>query len=268
MKIIVSHDIDHITAWEHKNALIPKFIIRSSIELFSGVISVREYMLRFKRIFIENRWQNIDDLMAFDLSHNIPSSFFVGMANGVGLEYSIEKAYYWADRIYQKGFDVGVHGIAYDDIEQMRNEHMKLCKKLNISDIGIRMHYLRNDKKTFTHLSNIGYLYDSTELKDENPYKIGEMWEFPLHIMEGNIFYQNGKRWTSLTLEEYKDISINRIEELENKSIKYMTLLFHDRYYDDSFTIWKKWYEWVVMYLKDKGHTFISYKDAIKELTQ
>lgn len=268
MKIIVSHDIDHITAFEHKNALIPKFIIRSSIELFSGVISIKEYLLRFKRIFIENRWQNIDDLMAFNLNHNIPSSFFVGMANGMGLEYPIEKAYYWAERIHKKGFDVGVHGIAFDDIIQMRSEYKLLSIKLSKQEVGIRMHYLRKDEQTFKNLSNIGYLYDSTILKDENPFKIGEMWEFPLHIMEGNIFYQDGKRWTSKTLEEYKDITIQRIDELENKGMQYMTLLFHDRYYDDSFLIWKNWYEWVILYLKEKGHTFISYKDAIEELEQ
>ena len=46
-----------------------------------------------------------------------------------------------------------------------------------------------------------------------------------------------------------------------------MTLLFHDRYFDDSFKIWKEWYIWVINYFKNKGYEFISYEKAIKELS-
>ena len=39
MKVIISHDIDHITAREHlTDTIIPKFIIRNKIELLTGKI--------------------------------------------------------------------------------------------------------------------------------------------------------------------------------------------------------------------------------------
>jgi len=40
MKVIISHDIDHITVFEHKKDLIlPEFILRSSVELLLGSVS-------------------------------------------------------------------------------------------------------------------------------------------------------------------------------------------------------------------------------------
>jgi hypothetical protein len=50
MKIIISHDIDHITVFEHKKDLIiPKFIIRSFIELGLGYISFSELGVKIYR---------------------------------------------------------------------------------------------------------------------------------------------------------------------------------------------------------------------------
>jgi len=265
MKIIVSHDIDHITAFEHKNMLIPKFLIRASIELAIGVISFSEYLLRYKSIFIENKWQNLNEIMDFNEKNNIPTTFFVGMNNGMGLDYSLSNAKYWAKKINERNFDIGLHGIAYNSYDEMKKEYNELFKIIN-KDFGIRMHYLRSDSSTFDNLSSLGYLYDSTILKDRNPYKKNGMWEFPLHIMDVNIFQREGKRYTSKTLNEYKQITIDRIEELKQKNIKYMTLLFHDRYFDNSFAIWKEWYIWIIEYLKSGDYEFISYKDAIKEL--
>lgn len=264
MKIIVSHDVDHLTPWEHKNLIVPKFLIRATIEYIKGIISFTEYSLRYKSLFT-NKWQNIEEIIKFNKEHNIPATFFIGMNNGVGLDYPLNKALNWAKKIFDSDFDVGVHGIEYNDYNKIKEEYDFLFNVIN-DEIGIRMHYLRNDSNTLENLSKVGYLFDSTALEDKNPYKINNMWEFPLHIMEGQIFYQDGKRYTSKTLEEYKKITIKRVDELEEKGINYMSLLFHDRYFDDSFKIWKEWYIWVINYLKDKGYKFISYKEAIKEL--
>ena len=48
MKVIVSHDIDHLTVSEHlfKDAIVPKYYIRSYIELLSGKISLAELFNR------------------------------------------------------------------------------------------------------------------------------------------------------------------------------------------------------------------------------
>lgn len=264
MKIIVSHDIDHLTAWEHKNLLIPKFLIRATIEYAKGIISTSEYLLRYKSI-IFNKWQNLEEIMNFDKENNIPATFFIGVNNGMGLDYPLKQALKWAQIIHNNGFDIGVHGIEYCDYSIMKKEYNFLYNIVN-DNIGIRMHYLRNDPSTFKKLSKVGYLFDSTIFEDKNPYKINNMWEFPLHIMEVNIFYPNKEKWLTKSLKEYKEYTKKRIKELNKKNINYLTLLFHDRYFDKSHIYWRDWYIWVINYLKNEGHTFISYKDAIKEL--
>lgn len=90
MKIIISHDVDHITVWEHrKDLIIPKFIMRSFIEFTLGYISTSEIRNRFKE-FVKNKWQNIKELIEFDRENKIPSTFFIGVANGMGLNYSLK----------------------------------------------------------------------------------------------------------------------------------------------------------------------------------
>jgi hypothetical protein len=265
-KVIISHDVDHITVFEHyKDLIIPKFLIKSTIEKLIGVITWKEYFLRYKRIF-ENKWQNINELMEFNKKNNIPTTFFLGMNNGMYLSYSLKEAILWVNKIKQKEFDVGVHGIEFKDFDIMKKEYENLYSIIK-DDIGIRMHYLRYDENTFNNLSKIGYLFDSTYLKDINPFKIGKMWEFPLHIMDGHIFYEDA-RYTTKSLVYYKEKTIKRLNELKNKNINYITILFHDRYFDDSFRIWKEWYIWLIKYLKNNNYTFISYKKAIQELEE
>jgi len=263
MKIIVSHDIDHITAFEHKNMIIPKSIIRASIELFNRKITFKEYLLRYNELLI-NRWHNLDELMSFNKEYNIPATFFIGVNNGLGLDYSIDNTIKWAKRIQGNNFNIGVHGINYENYNGIQKEY-NILKDIIGDDFGIRMHYLRQNSDTFNNIEKSGYIFDTTFIEDTNPYKIGNMWEFPLHIMDGDIMYQ-GKRWITKSLDEYKDITKKRVEELIAKDIKYMTFLFHDRYFNNSFLTWKEWYIWSIKYFKDLGYEFISYRDAINEL--
>ncbi len=264
MKVIISHDIDHLSAFEHKDLLIPKFLIRATIELFLGVISFGEYIKRYKNIFILNKWQNLDELMKFNKQNQIPATFFIGVNSGLGLVYPLEKAKFWAKKIDNEGFDVGVHGIEFDNFEGIKKEYDRLYDIIK-KPIGMRMHYLRNDEKTLNFLADAGYLYDSTTIGDKDPYKIKNMWEFPLHIMEMDLIFED-KRWQSQKFEVIKDKTKRRLDELFSKDLKYISILFHDRYFDDSFLSWKNWYIFTIEYIKQNGIEFISYKDAIKEL--
>ena len=265
MKVIISHDIDHITVFEHKKDLIiPKFILRSSAELLFGSVSKREYYYRFKE-FLRNKWNNIEELMDFDEKKNIPSTFFIGVSNGLGLSYSLDHSEYWIKKIIKCGFDVGIHGIAYDDIDEMKREFSIFREISGLDYFGIRMHYLRHNDKTYTYLAEIGYLFDSSRYILENPYRIGNMWEFPLHIMDGYIIY-DGKRYQRDKIDKIIKRTKNRLSELANLNLKYISILFHDRYFSDSFLSWKLWYINLIDYLRENGFYFISYKDAIKEL--
>ncbi|MCK5846065.1 MAG: polysaccharide deacetylase family protein [Bacteroidales bacterium] len=265
MKIIVSHDVDHITASEHfKSAMIPKFIVRSKIEFLYGKISLKEILLRFSSIF-KNKWNNITELIVFNKKHDIPATFFIGVNNGVGLNYNIKLAEKWIKEIVSRGVDCGVHGIAYDNLEDVKNEYDIFKRISGLDNFGIRMHYLRSDINTFNNLVSAGYTFDSTDYGIKKHYKIGEMHEFPLHIMEGYEL-EAGKKWQSKTKAEAVASTIEKIKDAEKNGIEYLTILFHDRYFEDSFLSWKAWYTDIIQYCKNSGYEFISYADAIKEI--
>lgn len=265
MKVIISHDVDHITVWEHKKDLIiPKFIVRGSMELVIGKIGFTEYFLRFKDL-AENKWQNSEELMEFDGGEQIPSTFFIGAANGVGLSYSLKNAEFWIKKTIEKGFDVGVHGIEFNDLGGIKKEYETFKQISGLSKFGIRMHYLRNSTDTLKFLNEVGYIFDSTLYKPENPFKVGGLWEFPLHIMDGYLFCENSK-WQNKSLEQCKDKTRRIIDGAYKKDIKYLTILFHDTYFSNSFRSWKDWYIWAIGHLKNSGFEFTNYGEAIKEL--
>lgn len=265
MKIIISHDVDSITAWEHKKDLaIPKFIVRNFIELVIGKTDFSEYFLRFKEL-AKNRLQNLEELMTFDIKNKVPSTFFVGVNNGLGLAYSLRTAEYWIKKIAERGFDVGVHGIEFNNLERIRSEYEIFEKLSDLENFGIRMHYLRNSSDTLKFLNEAGYIFDSSLYKLENPYKVGDLWEFPLHVMDTYLFDKNS-RWQDQTLEQVKETTRVKIDRAYSSGIKYFTVLFHDRYFSNSFKSWKDWYVWIVDHLKSSGFEFTSYRESIREL--
>lgn len=265
MKILISHDVDHIHVFEHINDLIiPKFLIRSLIEFTMLKISASEFYYRISDIF-KNKWQNIEELMLYDKENNIKSTFFIGVENGLGLKYSLKHAEFWCNKIIEKGFNIGVHGISFDCFEKIQKEYKMFEKITNLKNFGIRMHYLRTSKNTINFLDQAGYLFDSSEYELKNPYKIGHMWEFPLSIMDGNIFYHN-QRWQNVSLFKAKENTKRLIEFAFNKNLMYFNILFHDRYFCNGFSQWENWYIWLVEYLKNNKFKFISYIDAISEL--
>jgi peptidoglycan/xylan/chitin deacetylase (PgdA/CDA1 family) len=265
MKVIISHDVDHLTAREHlKDMIIPKYVIRAKLELFFGKISLKEFFCRMNEIF-DNKWQNIEEVMRFDKKHNVPSTFFFGMDNGLGLSYNILQAEPWIKRVLENGFEAGVHGIAFNDIDRMKTEFDKFRAISNRNDFGIRMHYLRNDETTLNLIGKTGYEFDSTIYKLEDPHKMGELWEFPLHIMEGYIL-EDGKSWQRLNLEQAKQKTLELIQVISDKNLKYLNILFHDRYFTDAYKTWKAWYIWIIEYLQEKGHEFVNFRQAILEL--
>lgn len=263
MKVIISHDVDHITVWEHKKDLmIPKFIMRSLIESFLGYLP--EAPIRFESI-IQNKWHNLEELMNFDRENKIPATYFVGIANGMGLSYSLKDAEFWIKKILQEGFDVGVHGIAFNNYDDIKAEYEVFRNLSGLSKFGIRMHYLRNSENMLTFLNEAGYLFDATSYRFENPSKIGHLWEFPLHVMDVYVFCKD-KRWQVNTLSQSKEFIKTKIEKAYDRGLKYFTILFHDSYFSDAFKTRKEWYIWLIRYLKENGSSFISYTEAIHEL--
>ncbi|MDA8087540.1 MAG: hypothetical protein M0Z75_12655 [Nitrospiraceae bacterium] len=265
MKVIISHDVDHITAWEHgRDLILPKHIVRNCIEFGLKYISGREMARRFADI-ARNRWHNMEEMMGFDREMGIPSTFFFAVSNGMGLSYSLEDAKFWMNRAMDEGFDIGVHGIEFESPHGITVEFNTFARLTNITGFGIRMHYLRRNDGTLRNLAKAGYRFDSSIAELAPPFRVDSLWEFPLHIMDGNILCRNS-RWQDRSLEQAKDSTKAIFDASFDRGIEYFTILLHDRYFTDSFRTWKNWYIWVTEFVKANGIGFTSYNEAIRQL--
>lgn len=266
MKIIISHDVDHLYVSDHwfKDLFIEKLWARSLIQLIKKEIDTETFLYRLFLPF-HNRMHRIDELMNYDRSHHIPSVFFFGMANGLGMSYHKSQASPIIKKVFNQSFDVGVHGINYQNTEAIRKEHDDFRNISGLKDFGIRNHYVKFNENTFTKQSEAGYLFDSTWFDKEQkefrePYKVKGMWEFPLHIMDV-YSCKEGKLKDSIT--ETK----KRLRKLEQQGISYCTILFHDTNFNERYSPQlKRWYMEVVEYCEKSGYEFISYRKAIEEL--
>ncbi len=266
MKAIVSHDVDHFTATEHlfKDTILPKQFIRSYIELFSGKISLKELLNRYGDLF-KNQWQHLNNLVAFNNSYGVPSTFFIAVNQGVGLSYSKKQAAYWIHHLKSLNCRVHIHGIEYTTYEKIEEEY-NVFKKISVQNkAGIRMHYIRKNEHTLGNLAKAGYLFDSSEYGFSAPYKISNMWEFPFQIMDGFII-ERPKRWQSKNLHQCLEETKKLIGKAHEMNLPYLGIDFHDRYFSNSHKTWKNWYTWLIDYLVNQKIAFTDFESAVLEL--
>lgn len=264
LKIIVSHDVDHLYPSDHllRDFYFPKLWVRSVIQFIEKRITVHVLFARFLSIF-KKRLNCIPEICKFDIENGVCSTFFFGMSKALGMSYARKDAADWIKFVIDKGFDAGVHGCEYKDYGKMRKEYEYFQDISGLSFWGIRNHYVRYDKDTFRKMSEIGYLFDSSEFNKEmptfkKPYKVGKMWEFPLAIMEGYVI-KNDLETTKAYIESF-------LSNLPS-DLRYLTILFHDVFYDEEcYPLEKAFYEWLIRFLNENGFEFISYVDAINEL--
>jgi hypothetical protein len=210
---------------------------------------------------VDRRWNRIPEILEYDSSNNIPSTFFFGMANGLGMSYDLKKANLWIQKVRERNFDVGVHGIDFIN-PQMEYELFK--KYSGLGCFGIRMHYVRYNAETFTKLAKCRYLFDCSEFDKQqiclkDPYRIDALWEFPLQIMDGYIL-KNG-------FEKAKYLTIQSLHNAESRGMSYFSFLFHDYYYNEkTYPVYKEYYEWFIDLCKSRNYDFASYISVVKEL--
>lgn len=266
MKVILSHDIDHISAFEHltKDTILYKYIVRTHFELLINKISFAEYRSRWKELW-KNKWHNVDSIMDYHDELGIKSCFFIGVNNGKGLSYPLKYAQQLIPGILERNYELGVHGIAFDSAAAIKEEYDLFAQLSGQQKFGIRMHYLRTEENTFKNLSESGYVFDSSEVGYKDPYKIGGMWEFPLQLMD-TWAINGGKRYQGNDLSQAKAYTLLKIEEAKRAELNYLSILFHDRYFSNSFETWKAWYCWLVEYLQKEGFEFLTYRECINLL--
>ena len=231
MKVIVSHDVDHLHPSEHffKDLFFPKLWIRSLWELFKGQIGFKLFINRLLLVF-DNRLNRIEELCEYDLRNGVRATYFFGMDNALGMSYKKEKALPYIRYVEEKGFDIGVHGCKYDDLEAIRSEHDAFIVLTGKTSFGIRNHYVRYNEHTFRYMSEAGYLFDTTEFNKtalvyKSPYKVGEMWEFPLAIMDVYVLHHN--------LQETQKRVMAFIDQVNGIKDSYLSILLHDTFFND-----------------------------------
>lgn len=266
MKIIISHDVDHLEATDHicRDLILEKLWIRSFIHMCRGWISPKTFIYRLTILF-HNRMHRIHELIDFDRKHGIPSVFFFGMDKKLGMSYQRKKTVPIIRFAMDAGFDVGVHGVDYQDTAAIMQEHTAFCEISGMKNFGVRNHYVRFNEETFIKMAKAGYIFDSTwfnkkRLEIRGPYKVNNMWEFPLHIMDVYIckpgFFEKGIRDTQ-----------EAVKQAEAQGMPYCTILFHDYQFDERYDPdMKRWYVETIQWLEEQGYEFISYRDAIKEM--
>lgn len=264
MKIIISHDVDHLYWSDHlKDLIYPKLWVRESLSFLKRSITAKEYFLRLSSTFSAKR-HHIEEVIEIDTSFGVPSTFFFGMANGLGMSYSKSKARPNIEYVMQAGFSVGVHGIATQKTQDIKNECNDFSQISGLDSFGIRTHYVRYDANTFQKFADVGYVFDTSEFDKKDgylikaPYQVDNiLWEFPLTIMEGYLPYH---------FEDAKRKTLLIFEEAAQKNLEYMTILFHDYLFCDAYLERQKWYRWLLEFCKQQSYEFINYYQAIAEL--
>jgi hypothetical protein len=262
MKILISHDVDHIAMRDHwmHDLFIQRWAAKTILYVMLGKLPVRIGLKRLALVF-SGRQHRVPEVMELDRSFGIPSTFFVGMRNGLGMSYPFRAARQMVELIRNEGFAVGVHGVAYDDSQLIAEEHSRFSSIVGPHHpFGVRNHYLRFDARTPEFQKAAGFLYDSSDCGLKPPYESHGMIEFPVCLMDSLIL-----RDSSNELSEVKRRTVEELEKGERLKLPYFTVIFHDCYYSDAFPDHQAWYRWLVQYVSDR-YELIDFGRAVQEL--
>ena len=264
MKIILSHDVDHLYWQEHffKDLYLPGTIYRNTKGLLKGEISRQLYL---KRLKCWGKLHCLPELMTFYNDHKIKANFFFGMNNALGLSYNYKQSKKWIDKLVEHNHQIGVHGIAYDNKKNIKIEFDRFKNLSGLHEFGVRTHYLRMAKSSLELFEKQGYIFDSSIDEIKAPYKLNSMWEIPISIMDVSLV-NNAQLNQDISL--WKENTIKRLELAESNIIPFFVVNFHDLYFSDTFPVIKEWYMWLIEMLKSKKFQFITFKEAVIELNK
>jgi hypothetical protein len=223
----LTHDIDFAGIRRHKfDYTILGFLYRAIIGSLKKVLKGK----RERQKLIEN-WKAVtllpavymglaDDFwMQFDnylkIEGGFRSTFFIipfkniagaGHAGGDHLRravrYDISDIKPEIRDLLAHGCEIGVHGIdSWIDAEKAGNEFDRIYETAGLPEIGIRMHWLYLNDRSYGIMEKTGYMYDSTSgYNDSVGYRSGtvqvfrpigleKLFELPLNVQDTALFY-------------------------------------------------------------------------------
>lgn len=259
MKVIVSHDVDHLYLSDHLfDTFLPGLLLKSLKGWAQKGLTLKQVLARFKYAQL-NR---VKELHQFNKENGVQETFFFGMRNALNLSYNYKKAKPFIEYLQSEEVEIGLHGIAYNDLSLLKEEQQRLNEMLGHTEpFGIRNHYLRQNEDTKSLMEKLGFIYDSTDLDIRSPYQVSEMWEIPISVMDASLIGY-GKN----NAPEIKKKTLSIIEEAEQKKLPFFVVNFHDVYFSEGFPYHHEWYKWLINYLSSRSFEFITFKQAVHQL--
>lgn len=256
LKIIISHDVDHLHGTEHwRDHYWPGVWWRSSKSLFRCKINSNTWL---NRCWPFQRLERVREVTAIDMAHGAIPSFFFGVRNGLRLSYRCDSLKPYFEFLANRDIPFYIHGMAYDDISHMRDEYESFKQLSGSYSKGIRNHYLRRSELTIEHMSEIGYTFDSTKYELSEPQRIGRLWEIPISLMDVSMGIDS-------SLQYKKQYSLRKVKQAQEASVPYFVLNVHDNYIARTYPSMREWYEWFLGQLA-RDFEFTSFNSAMSEL--
>lgn len=127
------------------------------------------------------------------------------------------------------------------------------------------MHYLRMNGYTLEALDQQGYLFDSTVQGVAHPFKMGNLWEIPMSIMDASLVPSTQ---SNLNLKEWQEATLTKLNQAEDMQIPYFVINHHDIYFDkDTFPTIYDWFHWLIDEIQERKLEVVSFGEVIQELT-
>ncbi len=186
----------------------------------------------FETTPINKLYRNFSEFMEIEEKFGVKSTFFfrTQYENSDYRDYQDD-----IKKLSQNGWEIGLHTdpSSISEIKKIEKEKNSLEKLTSSKIFGNRVHYLSNDPELPKKLSELGFIYDSSNKKMKNLIssedigyqKINNIIEFPVTVMDAYLF-------SYMNISEEKIIStiektLNLCRQLDS-DFNIMTILWHD----------------------------------------
>ena len=186
----------------------------------------------FDKTSFDKLYRNFSEYMEIEEKFDVKSTFFfrTQYENGNYIDYKKD-----IKELVNGGWEIGLHTdpSSVSDIKKIEEEKNNLEKLTNSKIVGNRVHYLSNDKQLQKKLSELNFIYDSSNKKTKNTILSEDMGyqiidniiEFPVTLMDAYLF-------THMNISEDRLIPIikktlNSSRQLDT-GFNVMTILWHD----------------------------------------
>ena len=259
-KIIISHDIDHISLYDHyfRDLVLPRFLCARILGYILHPRRKRYLLREAMSLFSPRSWSNFRKVIELDLRKRVPSTTFIAVKRGKGISYTLDEAKTIACHVLRKKLAVGLHGQSSRTYNHMKHEKELFSSITGLKIFGIRLHYLEWTPKTEKTLACLGYPFDSSRYSSNllQPYRNGNLLEFPIHLMDswllGPFSPWGEKAAFHLTI---------RLLEEAGKRKMVLNVVTHPNLFGKYFHLYQKWYGYLIEEASQRGFEFVSYED-------